>query len=67
MLPGPDEQRTNNEQGKIELLSQWTLEAEFRNIAINNIAINNTASNNMAFDNIAFLILHPNRVSGNSY
>ena len=22
---------TNNEQGKIELLSQWTLEAEFRN------------------------------------
>ena len=30
MLPGRDE-RTNNEQGKIELLSQWTLEAEFRN------------------------------------
>ena len=27
-----DNERTNNEQGKIELLSQWKLEAEFRNL-----------------------------------
>ena len=30
MLPGGTDERTN-EQGKIELLSQWKLEAEFRN------------------------------------
>ena len=31
MLPMQDERTTNNEQLKIELLSQWKLEAEFRN------------------------------------
>ena len=30
MLPGGTDERTN-EQGKIELLSQWKLEAEFHN------------------------------------
>ena len=34
MLPMRDKQRTNNEQQlKIELLSQWKLEAEFRNLS----------------------------------
>ena len=33
MLPGRDEQTTTNKQWKIVLLSQWTLEAEFRNFA----------------------------------
>ena len=32
MLPGGTDERTN-EQGKIGLLSQWKLEAEFRNNA----------------------------------
>ena len=31
MLPMRDDKRTNDEQLKIELLSQWTLEAESRN------------------------------------
>ena len=30
MLPGGTDGRTTNKQGKIVLLSQWTLEAEFR-------------------------------------
>ena len=29
------DKQTNDEQVKIELLSQWTLEAEFRNYAAN--------------------------------
>ena len=31
-VTGAGQQTTNNEQGKIVLLSQWKLEAEFRNI-----------------------------------
>ena len=33
MLPMRDEQQTTNEQLKIELLSQWKLEAESRNFS----------------------------------
>ena len=33
MLPGGTDEQTN-EQGKIGLLSQWKLEAEFRNMYV---------------------------------
>ena len=39
MLPGGTDERTNNEQGKIGLLSQWKLEAEFHNIYIYNYKV----------------------------
>ena len=32
MLPMRDKQQTNEQTLKIELLSQWKLEAEFRNL-----------------------------------
>ena len=51
MLQCGTDGQTNDEQLKIELLSQWKLEAEFRNIVEKKI-VKNIDSNNKLFNNI---------------